>query len=98
MKYGNLISAMALLVALAMPVSLAAQEHPTKHHKYKLVDLGTFGGPASGFNIGSIAINSDGLAVGGAETSVSQPPTATPGPAVQAHTFLTGWNGGRNVA
>jgi probable HAF family extracellular repeat protein len=74
MKSGKLISAMALLVALAIPVSLAAQEHQTKHYRYKLVDLGTFGGPGSGVNIGSITINNHGLAVGAAETSVSDPP------------------------
>jgi probable HAF family extracellular repeat protein len=72
------ITAMALLVALAIPVSLAAQEHPAKH--YKLVDMGTFGGPASAFNIGSIAINSHGLAVGAAETSVFDPPHSNPWP------------------
>ena len=74
MKSGKLISAMALLVALAIPISLAAQEHHTGHPKYKFVDLGTFGGPASYVNTGLIAINSQGLAIGGAETSVSQPP------------------------
>jgi len=38
-------TAIALFAALAMPVSPAAQEHHTKHDKYKLIDLGTFGGP-----------------------------------------------------
>jgi probable HAF family extracellular repeat protein len=69
------ITAIALLVALAIPISLAAQEHPTKHHKYKLIDLGTFGGPAS-ILLGEYAINSRGMAVGAAETSVSDPPNS----------------------
>jgi len=78
MKYGKLISAMALLVALAIPVSLAAQQNKPKHQHYKLVDLGTLGGPAS--FVGIIAINSHGMAVGGATTSVSQPPHSNPFP------------------
>jgi tRNA G26 N,N-dimethylase Trm1 len=68
------INAIALFVALTIPVSLAAQERHTEHHKYRLVDLGTFGGPASYDSAGLIAINSEGLAIGGAETSVLQPP------------------------
>jgi probable HAF family extracellular repeat protein len=70
------ITALALLVALAIPVWLAAQEHPAKH--YRLIDLGTFGGRISEISIGSFSINSHGLAVGGAETSVSQPPHSNP--------------------
>jgi probable HAF family extracellular repeat protein len=73
MKYRKLISAMVVLVALAIPVSLAAQEHHSKHHKYKLIDLGTFGGPAS-ILAGGYAVNSRGMVVGAAETSLSDPP------------------------
>jgi hypothetical protein len=43
-------TAIALFAALAIPVGLAAQnnqEHNNnnKHHRYKVIDLGTFGGP-----------------------------------------------------
>jgi hypothetical protein len=47
MKSGKLILAIASLVALAIPVSLAAQEHFPKSHQYNLIDMGTLGGPAS---------------------------------------------------
>jgi hypothetical protein len=42
-------TAVALLVALAIPVSLAAQEDQNKHHKYNLIDIGTFGGAKRNF-------------------------------------------------
>jgi hypothetical protein len=39
-----------LFAALAMPAGMAAQDSPSqnnkpKHHQYKLIDIGTFGGP-----------------------------------------------------
>jgi probable HAF family extracellular repeat protein len=70
------IMAMALLVALAIPVSLAAQEHPTQHQQYKLVDLGTLGGPASyysGQGEGAQTINNHGMFAGYADTSTPDP-------------------------
>jgi probable HAF family extracellular repeat protein len=71
-------TAIALFVALSIPVSLAAQEHHTKHHQYQLVDTGTFGGPASyinnQFSLGAPnQINSRGTTVGAAATSISSP-------------------------
>ena len=65
------ITAITLFAALAIPVRLAAQ-----HTRYKLVDIGTFGGPASYLNPapamgGPDQVNSSGTTVGGALTSIS---------------------------
>ena len=70
------IAAVALLVALAVPVSLAAQEHHNKHHKYNLIDLGTFGGPNVLFNFSGSPnrlLNNQGVITGGADTSIVDP-------------------------
>jgi probable HAF family extracellular repeat protein len=75
------ITAITLFVALEMPLRLAAQDnrnHHHKHHHYQLIDMGTFGGPASfvpettnliAGNKGDI--NRRGLVVGGSATSTS---------------------------
>jgi probable HAF family extracellular repeat protein len=67
-----------LLAALAMPVWTAAQDNPSpdnkpKHKKYKLVDIGTFGGPASyvgGNGPGSTFLNNQGIVGGSANTTI----------------------------
>jgi len=64
------ISAVTLFAALALPVQVAAQ-----HTRYKLIEIGTFGGPESYVNpagaIGSPStLNSSGVVVGGAGTSI----------------------------
>src|SRR5207244_8119670 len=64
-----------LFAVLALPLQLAAQ-----HTKYKLIDLGTFGGPASliapssgGPQNPARALTSRGVVVGQAETATPDP-------------------------
>ena len=70
------ITAMTLFVALVMPVWTTAQDNPSpehkpKHQQYKLLDLGTLGGPNSFVN-GSPPpmINNQGTVAGEADISV----------------------------
>jgi probable HAF family extracellular repeat protein len=67
---------MTLFAALAISVRLPAQEQKDgkEHHHYKLIDLGTFGGPASYFQNGFDGIlNDKGKAAGWADTTTSDP-------------------------
>ena len=67
------IISFAVLAALVIPGRLPAQQH----HHYKLIDIGTFGGPASFFNatFNSVpALSNRGLAVGDSATSTPTPP------------------------
>jgi len=68
-----------LFAALALPIVSTAQEEKLEkreHHHYKLVDIGTFGGPNSSF-VGpppsTRLLNNSGAAVGGADTSSPDP-------------------------
>jgi len=91
-RFLMLFAAVTLFGALAMPVQLAAQgnEGKQKHHHYKLVDIGTFGGPQSwvfgAFEAPTTTLNNAGTVVGGADTSNSNPnyPNVNPflGPAL----------------
>lgn len=71
------ITAAVLFAALAIPVRIAGQEQGQGHHHYKLVDLGTFGGPQSSVflpddNFAPI-LNNQGTVVGSADTSTPDP-------------------------
>jgi probable HAF family extracellular repeat protein len=73
-------AAIALVVAVTIPPSLISQQttrqkHRGEHHHYKLIEIGTFGGPSSyneSFPPENI-INSRGAAAAYADTSVSDP-------------------------
>jgi probable HAF family extracellular repeat protein len=79
MKSRSLTCIIPMLAALGTQVCLAAQdglgdEHHLRHHRYRLIDLGTFGGPASYFANGLDGIlNNRGGAAGWANTSTPDP-------------------------
>lgn len=67
------ITTPTLLVALAVPVQLSAQDN--KVHHYHLADIGTFGGPNVGLAVQPIAqiVNNRGAVVGTADTPTLNP-------------------------
>jgi probable HAF family extracellular repeat protein len=76
------IQAIVLVAALAIPAGLAAQDNQGetsnhKHHHYKFIDLGTFGGPQSwvngAFEFPAATLNNAGTVVGVADTPNSNP-------------------------
>jgi probable HAF family extracellular repeat protein len=69
------MNAMTLLAVLACATRLAAQDKPDphQHHHYKLIDLGTLGGPLSLYPAFQLVLNNQGTVAGCADTSVSDP-------------------------
>jgi probable HAF family extracellular repeat protein len=69
--------AMTLFATMATPLPLVAQngqDRKHEHHHYKLIDIGTFGGPASQFSVPSAkGLNNRGTATGVADTSAPDP-------------------------
>ena len=69
------------LLGVANPVRTAAQEqqgHRNEHHHYKLIDLGTLGGPVSYFSeggIGTRVLNNRGTIAGYADIATPDPST-----------------------
>jgi probable HAF family extracellular repeat protein len=64
------IPVMLLAPSFLAPLQLAAQKHTPR---YKLIDLGTFGGRNSFTNGSSVVINESGTVVGGADTDIPCP-------------------------
>jgi probable HAF family extracellular repeat protein len=91
------IGAMTLLGALAMPIPLVAedgQDGKHEHHHYKLIDLGTFGGPNAYYESDppEVIINTRGVVAASADTSTPDP-YCTDSPDCNAtHAFL--WHDG----
>ena len=82
MKFRNfsMFVAVILLAALAKPVCLAAkpqEEHGKKEHRrYRLIDLGTLGGPHSRGSVngdGFQLLNNSGVVASHADTSLADP-------------------------
>jgi hypothetical protein len=77
MKFNTMIAVALLIVVLAIPAQSFAQQH----HHYKLIDLGTFGGPqscvnpGSGNELGNFAevLNQAGAVAGWADTASADP-------------------------
>jgi probable HAF family extracellular repeat protein len=61
-----------LFALLAAPVRLTAQQHNT-HPRYKIVDLGTFGGPQSYLTFYAQVLNRHGVVAGYSDTTAPDP-------------------------
>ena len=89
----------ALTCTLLTVTRTSAQEQTAKHHHYKLVVLGTFGGPRSGVNgePSVKVINDAGTVVGSADTSILTPVPAGFNPIGRPDFFISHafvWRGG----
>ncbi len=104
-SFAIMFSAVTLLVALVIPVSIGAQEQAVtpghkKPHRYRFVDLGTFGGAAAYFGTSGDrtsqiqVLNNKGEVAGWATTSAPDPypDFCWDGDCFLAHTFQ--WQNG----
>ena len=65
-----------VIALLALPMfllQLAAQQNTPRHRKYKLIEIGTFGGPNSVYNVFSRIGRNNGTFVGAANTADADP-------------------------
>ena len=72
----NSVTLITLCVALLLPSASSAQEQKKEHHHYKLIDLGTLGGPQSYVNMPNgyaPVLNNRGTVAGWADTSTLDP-------------------------
>ena len=79
-----LVITSTFFTTMALPVPLAAQ-----HTRYKLIDIGTFGGPQSFSFFGQArSLNNGGTLVGFADTSTPDPNYPNSNPLVGADPFI----------
>jgi probable HAF family extracellular repeat protein len=74
-KFSTCIVVLTLFAGIAIPARPAAhkdQRRP-KHHHYKLIDVGTFGGPGSGIFESQHLFTRNGTLVGWADTTTADP-------------------------
>jgi probable HAF family extracellular repeat protein len=68
---------LTLFLTLAISLGLSAQNEPHKHDRYRLIDLGTFGGPQSYISLPDVSfgrvLNRRGEVVGWGDTSTPDP-------------------------
>ena len=64
------IPTIILIAVLLLPLQLLAQGTAGAHHHYKLIDLGTFGGPNSVTSEELRVLNRQGMVAGEADTSI----------------------------
>src|SRR5262245_20491232 len=73
----ELILSSLVVGSLALPlITEAGQQQKKEHPRYKLIDLGTFGGPAYylGFSgIPPLLLNEQGTVIGGMDTTIPDP-------------------------
>ena len=62
------LAAIAVFAAPAMPGRVAAQGQHETQYPYILIDVGTLGGPQSGFNAPGVIVTDQGAVVGWADT------------------------------
>jgi len=72
MKRNSAVHFIGLFAVLAMPLGVQGQQ-AKKHHMYKVIDVGTLGGPNSVFSNPNHSLNSQGVLIGGAETPAINP-------------------------
>jgi probable HAF family extracellular repeat protein len=73
MKFMTSLLATAVLALPATMIAQDSQSHISEQHHYKVIDLGTFGGPSSYFNFTTRPLNNPGAATGAADTSNLDP-------------------------
>lgn len=64
-----IVAALAVAAGTALHPFLAAQQIAPRHPRYRLVDVGTFGGPQSVYNVTTRIATNDGRIVGAANTA-----------------------------
>ncbi len=74
MRNKGLVIRVLLLSALALPLLTEARPpQPKEHTRYKLIDLGTLGGPSSGVAGTAQVLNKQGIVAGGGDTADPDP-------------------------